>query len=272
MPELPEVETTRRGIEPYLVGARIHAITVRQKQLRWPVPDTLDRQLGGAKILRVKRRAKYLLLETTRGTLIIHLGMSGSLRIVDEGLAPGTHDHIDLHFGKGRLLRYTDPRRFGAWLWCEQAVDQHPLLASLGPEPLDDAFTGDTLFKRSRGRKLAVKSLIMDSHTVAGVGNIYANEALFMARIHPQRAAGRISRARYVRLADAIRTVLTDAIRQGGTTLRDFLNSEGKPGYFQQSLNVYGRASEPCPRCGAAIRETRSGQRSTFYCPHCQRY
>jgi len=271
MPELPEVETTRRGIEPYLVGTRIHSLVVRQKQLRWPVPDELAEGVAGAQVLRVSRRAKYLLIETSHGTLIIHLGMSGSLRIVDNTLTPDTHDHIDLRFGDGKMLRYTDPRRFGAWLWCEQAVDQYPLLASLGPEPLSDAFDGDYLFERSRGRKLAIKSFIMDSHTVAGVGNIYANEALFMAGIYPLRAAGRISRVRYARLADSIRSVLTAAIQQGGTTLRDFLNSEGKPGYFQQSLHVYDRASAPCSRCGAAIRETRSGQRSTFYCVRCQR-
>ncbi len=271
MPELPEVETTRRGIEPHLVGKTIHSLIVRQKQLRWPVPDELADRLAGATILRVDRRAKYLLVETSHGTLIIHLGMSGSLRIVDSALAPDTHDHIDLHFGNKKILRYTDPRRFGAWLWCEQSPKLHPLLASLGPEPLDDTFNGDYLFKKSRGRKQAIKSFIMDSHTVAGVGNIYANEALFMAGIHPLRAGGRISRKRYMRLAEAIRSVLAEAIRQGGTTLRDFLNSEGKPGYFQQSLQVYGRASEPCPHCRAPIRETRSGQRSTFYCPRCQR-
>jgi len=271
MPELPEVETTRRGIEPHLVGKSIHSLVVRQKQLRWPVPDELAERLTGAKVLRVARRAKYLLIETSHGTLIIHLGMSGSLRIVDSTLAPDTHDHIDLHFGNKKILRYTDPRRFGAWLWCGQTVDQHPLLASLGPEPLGDTFNGEYLFHRSRGRKLAIKSFIMDSHTVAGVGNIYANEALFMAGIHPLRAAGRISRALYMRLAEAIRNVLAAAIRQGGTTLRDFLNSEGKPGYFQQSLQVYARTAEPCPRCDTPIRETRSGQRSTFYCPRCQR-
>jgi formamidopyrimidine-DNA glycosylase len=270
MPELPEVEITRRGIEPHLAGTRIHTLTVRQKQLRWPVPDELATRIAGAQILRVTRRAKYLLVETSHGTLIIHLGMSGSLRIADETLAPGKHDHIDLHFGKGKLLRYTDPRRFGAWLWSEQAIDQHPLLALLGPEPLGDDFNSDYLFKKSRGRKLTVKSFIMDSHIVAGVGNIYANEALFMAGIHPLRAAGRISRTRYAQLVNAIQTVLEEAICQGGTTLRDFLNSEGKPGYFQQSLNVYGKATDPCPRCSTPIREIRSGQRSTFYCPRCQ--
>jgi formamidopyrimidine-DNA glycosylase len=271
MPELPEVETTRRGIEPHLLDARIHALTVRQKQLRWPVPDEMATRIAGARIEQVARRAKYLLIETTHGTLIIHLGMSGSLRIVDKTLTPEKHDHIDLHFGRGKLLRYTDPRRFGAWLWCEQSVYQHPLLASLGPEPLSDDFSGEYLFRKSRGRKLTVKSLIMDSHVVAGVGNIYANEALFMAGIHPLRPAGRISRLRYERLTKAICSVLDAAIRQGGTTLRDFLNSDGRPGYFQQSLHVYGRASEACTKCAAPIRETRSGQRSTFYCPRCQR-
>ncbi|TCK17105.1 DNA-(apurinic or apyrimidinic site) lyase [Thiogranum longum] len=270
MPELPEVETTCRGIEPHLTGKRVRGLVVRQKQLRWPVPDTLAHNITGAQIRRVTRRAKYLLIETSRGTLIIHLGMSGSLRIVDDTLAPDKHDHIDLLYGNGKLLRYTDPRRFGAWLWCEQSIDRHPLLTSLGPEPLADDFNGDYLFNKSRGRKLAIKSFIMDSHTVAGVGNIYANEALFMAGIHPLRAAGRISRARHVLLADAIQAVLRAAILQGGTTLRDFLNSEGKPGYFQQSLDVYGRTSDPCPRCGTPIRETRSSQRSTFYCPRCQ--
>ena len=234
------------------------------------MPDNLPGKIAGAEILRVTRRAKYLLIETTQGTLIIHLGMSGSLRVIDDNLPPGKHDHIDLHFGDGKLLRYTDPRRFGAWLWCEQSADRHPLLASLGPEPFANDFNGDYLFDKSRGRKSGIKSFIMDSHTVAGVGNIYANEALFMAGIHPLRAAGRISRQRHALLANAICTVLRAAIRQGGTTLRDFLNSEGKPGYFQQSLDVYGRTSDPCPRCGTPIRETRSAQRSTFYCPHCQ--
>ncbi len=271
MPELPEVETTCRGIEPHLAGTRVHHVTVRQKQLRWPVPGALAREIAGAQIRQVTRRAKYLLIGTSQGTLIIHLGMSGSLRIVDDSEAPGKHDHIDLHFGDSRLLRYTDPRRFGAWLWCTQPVEQHPLLAALGPEPLGDSFHGDYLFHQSRGRKLAIKSFIMDSHILAGVGNIYANEALFRAGIHPLRAAGRISRARHAVLADAIRDVLEAAIHQGGTTLRDFLNSEGKPGYFRQSLEVYGRTSDPCPRCGTPIREIRSGQRSTFYCPRCQR-
>ncbi len=271
MPELPEVETTRRGIEPHLLGQRIRSVEMRCRRLRWPVPAALTKHAAGARIEAVRRRAKYLLLDTSNGTLIIHLGMSGSLRILDRPEPPGVHDHVDLHFGAGRLLRYTDPRRFGAWLWTTGDSARHPLLAALGPEPLGEHFDGDYLYAHSRGRRLAVKSFIMDSHTVAGVGNIYANEALFEAGIHPARAAGRIGRARYRRLAETIREVLAAAIRQGGTTLRDFLGSDGRPGYFQQSLQVYGRGGEACPRCGARLRETRNGQRSTVYCPRCQR-
>jgi len=271
MPELPEVETTRRGIEPHLRGQTIQKLIVRQASLRWPVPATLARTIRHAHIERVSRRAKYLLIDTNRGTLIIHLGMSGSLRIVRDQTPPGPHDHIDLLMDNDLLLRYTDPRRFGAWLWTKNDIGAHPLLCKLGPEPLGDEFNMDYFFNRSRDRRLAIKSFLMDSHSVAGVGNIYASEALFRAGIHPARAAGRISRQRYARLVAAVKQVLTEAIRQGGTTLRDFSNSEGKPGYFQQSLNVYGRSGQPCPVCTTPIRETRTGQRSTFYCPRCQR-
>jgi formamidopyrimidine-DNA glycosylase len=271
MPELPEVETTRRGIEPYLVGVGIERLIVRQHQLRWPVARGLDRRLRGARIDAVARRAKYLLLSTETGTLIVHLGMSGSLRIVDSALAPGAHDHVDLLLDSGRRLRYSDPRRFGAWLWTPGDPAQHPLLSQLGPEPLGPDFDGDYLFRRSRGRKLAVKSLLMDSHIVAGVGNIYANEALHRGGIHPARSAGRISAQRYALLADAVKTVLNQAIGDGGTTLRDFVGGEGRPGYFQQSLRVYARTGEPCTICTAPVRQTRTGQRSTFYCPRCQR-
>ena len=270
MPELPEVETTRRGIEPHILGKTIEKLVVRQPRLRWPVPATLARQIKGRRITQVARRAKYLLLSTENGTLIIHLGMSGSLRIASHDDKPGAHDHIDMQLNDGSLLRYTDPRRFGAWLWTREDPATHELLRQLGPEPLGDAFDGDFLFAQSRGRKLAVKSFLMDSHRVAGVGNIYANEALFMAGIHPQRRAGRISRQRYQTLAEAVRKVLGAAIRQGGTTLRDFSNGEGKPGYFQQSLKVYGRKGAPCPVCATPIAESRTGQRSTFYCPRCQ--
>lgn len=270
MPELPEVETTRRGIEPHLRGQRIKQLVVRQRQLRWPVPRGLERKLLGQRIKHIDRRGKYLLLSIGDGTLIIHLGMSGSLRVLPKPSAPGPHDHIDLLLGDGRCLRFTDPRRFGAWLWTDKPVDQHPLLARLGPEPLSAAFNGDYLYQLSRGRKVAVKNFVMNSRIVVGVGNIYANEALFRAGILPARAAGRISAQRYAQLAEAIKAVLTDAIRQGGTTLRDFVGGEGKPGYFTQSLQVYGRRGVACPHCATPIRERRIGQRSSFYCPTCQ--
>jgi len=271
MPELPEVETTCRGIEPHLSGARIEQLIVRQRHLRWPVPRGLEQRLQGARINRVSRRAKYLLIATENGTLILHLGMSGRLRIIDNGEAPGPHDHVDMLMDTGKLLRYTDPRRFGAWLWTDAEPEAHPLLETLGPEPLGKRFDADYLYRKSRGRKAAIKSFLMDSRIVVGVGNIYANEALFAAGIHPARSAGRISAQRYTRLVEAVKQVLAKAIRQGGTTLRDFTNGEGKPGYFQQSLQVYGRAGKPCPSCTTPIREIRIGQRSSFFCTHCQR-
>jgi len=271
MPELPEVETTRRGIEPYLRGQTIQKLIVRQASLRWPVPAALANDIRHNRIERVSRRAKYLLIGTDSGTLIIHLGMSGSLRIVKDNSPHGPHDHIDMLMDDSILLRYSDPRRFGAWLWTKKDTDSHPLLCRLGPEPLSNDFNADYFFDRSRGRKLAIKSFLMDSHVVSGIGNIYASEALFRGGVHPARAAGRISRQRYVKLVDVVKQVLTEAIRQGGTTLRDFSNGEGKPGYFQQSLNVYGQSGNPCPVCTTPIREARTGQRSTFYCPHCQR-
>jgi formamidopyrimidine-DNA glycosylase len=271
MPELPEVETTRRGIEPHVCGHRVKQLLVRQRQLRWPVPRQLEQLLAGQRIERVERRGKYLLLAVGQGTLIIHLGMSGSLRVLTGDTPPGPHDHIDLLIDTGSRLRYTDPRRFGAWLWTDAGVEQHPLLANLGPEPLSDAFSAEVLYRLSRGRKVAVKSFIMDSHVVVGVGNIYANEALFRAGIHPARAAGRIGGQRYQQLVEAIQSVLAEAIRQGGTTLRDFVGGEGKPGYFKQRLQVYDRRDAPCPRCATQLRETRIGQRSSFYCPACQR-
>lgn len=271
MPELPEVETTRRGVEPHVRGRTVTGLIVRQRQLRWPVPARLRQHLLGHTVKAVNRRGKYLLLPVGAGTLIVHLGMSGSLRMLRDDVPPGIHDHIDLLLDSGNRLRFTDPRRFGAWLWSDTAAEQHPLLASLGPEPLGEAFNTDYLHTQARNRKLAVKSFIMNSHVVVGVGNIYANEALFRAGIHPARAAGRISRARYAGLVDSVRAVLEDAIRQGGTTLRDFVDGEGRPGYFAQQLQVYGRADKPCPRCAAPIRELRIGQRSSFYCPNCQR-
>ncbi len=272
MPELPEVETTCRGIAPHLTGRRITEVTVREPRLRWPVPADLSARLSGQRVIAVARRAKYLLVATEAGTLMIHLGMSGSLRIVPQASEPGRHAHIDVCIDDGRCLRYTDPRRFGSFHWVEGNVLDHALLAELGPEPLDaEAFTGDYLYRLSRGRRTAVKSFLMDSHVVVGVGNIYANEALFMAGIRPTAAAGRISRERYRRLVEAVREVLARAIEAGGTTLRDFTGSEGKPGYFAQQLRVYGRADEPCPNCGAPVRTQRLGQRAPYWGAHCQR-
>lgn len=271
MPELPEVETTRRGIEPHVRGRRIERLVVRQPRLRWPIPPELAVLLAGQTIERVERRGKYLLFPFARGTLLIHLGMSGSLRIIAAEQAAGKHDHVDIVLNSGQALRYTDPRRFGAMLWCDGDVRVHPLLAELGPEPLTEAFDGDYLFERSRARSAPVKTFLMDSHIVVGVGNIYANEALFSAGIRPDRAAGRVSRARYALLAAEVKRVLARSIKQGGTTLRDFVGGDGNPGYFRQQLNVYGRGGEPCRACGVALKEIRLGQRSTVFCPHCQK-
>lgn len=272
MPELPEVETTRRGISPHICGLRVAAVHVRQRQLRQPVPVTLQRDLVGQCIERVERRGKYLLLRTAAGTLLMHLGMSGSLRVLPpDGPAPGPHDHVDIVFDGGTVLRLRDPRRFGLALWTAEDPLRHALLKALGPEPLEEAFSGAYLYELSRGRRTAVKAFIMDGHIVVGVGNIYASEALYLAGIHPARAAGRISAARYDRLAAGIRRVLAAAIEQGGTTLRDFSGGDGQPGYFAQRLMVYGRDGQPCRACGAEIRSIRQSQRSSFFCVSCQR-
>lgn len=270
MPELPEVETTLRGIEPHVSGQRVARVIVRNPGLRWPVPPALAEELPGRQIERLERRAKYLLLHAGDGCLIIHLGMSGSLRIVPASAPINRHDHADIVLAGGHILRYCDPRRFGCLLWLKEDPATHPLLSALGPEPLGDGFDGDLLYRQSRGRKAPVKTFIMDNHVVVGVGNIYANEALFMAGIRPDRQAGAISLARYRLLAGCIREVLAQAIAVGGTTLRDFVGGDGKPGYFQQSLLVYGRGGEPCNRCHAVLKEIRLGQRSTVYCPACQ--
>jgi formamidopyrimidine-DNA glycosylase len=271
MPELPEVETTARGIRPHVVGKRIADVVVRDARLRWRVPATLAGHLRGNRFESVERRAKYLLLRAHDGSVLVHLGMSGSLRILPAATPHRKHDHIDIVFDDGTCLRLRDPRRFGAMLWCDGDCHDHKLLRDLGPEPLSDGFDGATLFERSRGRKVAVKLFLMDAHTVVGVGNIYANEALFRAGIRPGRAAGRVNRAEYDTLAKMIKQVLADAIEQGGTTLRDYVRSTGDLGYFQLKLNVYGKAEEPCPRCGQPVRHIRQGQRSTFYCARCQR-
>ena len=270
MPELPEVETTRRGVGPHLVGHRIERVVVRDRRLRWPVPDEV-RAAEGRCVERLDRRAKYLLASLGQGGLLMHLGMSGSLRIVPADAPPRTHDHYDLVLDDGRALRFNDPRRFGALLWFDAPAAGHPLLRDLGPEPLGPDFSGAMLHAAARGRRVPVKNFIMNAHVVVGVGNIYASEALFMAGIHPHRPAGRVSRARYDALAAAIRDVLGRAIRRGGTTLRDFVGVDGEPGYFAQELLVYGRAGQPCLQCGATVRQRVIGQRSSFYCIACQR-
>ena len=271
MPELPEVETTRRGIAPHLVGQTITGIAIHQRQLRWPISADLEAGLTGQKVTAVKRRAKYLLLTTGHGTALMHLGMSGSLRIVSNNLPLKKHDHVDMQLSNGQCLRYHDPRRFGALLWLTEAPEQHELLRHLGPEPLSDEFDAEYLHARAQGRRTPVKTFIMDGRIVVGVGNIYASEALFMAGIRPTRAAGKISLKRYAKLVETIKQVLSEAITQGGTTLRDFVNSDGEPGYFRQYLRVYERKGESCRECSAEIRAIRLGQRSTYYCPKCQR-
>ena len=270
MPELPEVETTRLGIRPHIEGRPLLGAVVRQQRLRWPVPARLGRLVCGQRLLRVGRRGKYLLLELEHGTLLLHLGMSGSLRILPPDTPAGVHDHLDLLF-PDCLLRLRDPRRFGAVLWTREPADRHPLLRHLGPEPLDPAFDGAVLHHSAARRRVAVKNLIMDGRVVVGVGNIYASEALFLSGIHPARACNRVSRQRYDRLAEQIGQVLEAAIRRGGTTLRDFQQEDGRPGYFTQELQVYGREGQACPRCEAPILQRRIGQRSSFYCRYCQR-
>ncbi|MEW5057933.1 MAG: bifunctional DNA-formamidopyrimidine glycosylase/DNA-(apurinic or apyrimidinic site) lyase [Cycloclasticus sp.] len=270
MPELPEVETTRRGIAPHIEGKKVQRVIVRQGKLRWPVSPEISSLLPNLCISRVRRRAKYLLLETEAGTLIIHLGMSGSLRIVNADSPLEKHEHIDIIFSDNSCLRYKDPRRFGCLLWTSAPIQQHKLIQHLGPEPLSADFEINDFYRKAKLRKTPIKNLIMDGKVVVGVGNIYACEALFAAAIHPQRAANNISRTRLEKLLNEIKKVLTLAIKQGGTTLKDFVNSEGKPGYFQQTLNVYGRSKQPCHVCNSPIKQVMIAQRSSFYCSHCQ--
>jgi formamidopyrimidine-DNA glycosylase len=271
VPELPEVETTRRGIAPALVGRRVRSVVLRERRLRWPVEPRLGEILAGQRVRSVDRRAKYLLLRLDRGTLLVHLGMSGSLRVCPPSAPSRPHDHYDIHLDGAILLRYHDPRRFGCALWIEGDPGLHPLLAGLGPEPLGEGFDAAYLAGLARGRRVAVKSFLMDARVVAGVGNIYANEALFLAGIDPRRAAGKVSALRYGRLVEAVREVLGEAIERGGTTLRDYVNGDGEPGWFGLSLRVYGRAGEPCTACGLPVRQAVLGQRGTFWCPGCQR-
>ncbi|HAD04075.1 MAG: DNA-formamidopyrimidine glycosylase [Desulfuromonadales bacterium GWD2_61_12] len=271
MPELPEVETIRRGLEPALLGRTITQVVLRHTRLRLPLAPELKKMLPGQRVLAIERRAKYLLLRLDQGVLLFHLGMSGYLRLVRAELEVQRHDHVDLLFDDGTILRFNDARRFGLMLWLGREADGHSLLAGLGPEPWDAAMTGDYLHAVAAGRKTAIKNVIMDQKVVVGVGNIYASEALYRAGIAPQAEAGRISLPRYQRLAEAMRAVLTEAVAAGGTTLRDFRDSQGKPGYFSRQLDVYGRAGAPCHGCGRPISQRKIGGRSSFFCRHCQR-
>ena len=271
MPELPEVETTRRGIMPHVVGKKITAVIIRDHRLRWPIPAHLNKKLVNQIVRNLARRTKYLIFHFDHGSMILHLGMTGSLRILTRGLPADKHDHVDILFGRKTRLRFRDPRRFGCILWTEDDPLQHALLQNLGPEPLAEELTGGYLFAISRRRAQALKTFLMDSRIVAGVGNIYANEALYAARILPGKKAGGITRKQCAKLATAIKDVLQRAIAKGGTTLRDYVNEQGEPGYFRLELKVYDRAGEPCYRCGTLIQAQRHGQRSSFYCPRCQR-
>jgi len=293
MPELPEVETTRRGLLP-LLGLTVESVIIRNASMRWPIPAHLVATLPGHKLLDLTRRAKYILARFETGTLILHLGMSGRICLLAEDEPPGKHDHFDIHFSGGQVLRLRDPRRFGAVLWAgvnefdeldvlnfdpdsaaasnhDLHVSRHSLIASLGPEPLEDAFNGEYLYKNIRTRSAPIKTTIMDSHLVVGVGNIYASESLFRSRIDPKTPANKLSKPRCQRLAAEIKLTLEDAIEAGGSSLRDFFGADGNPGYFQQSYFVYGRTGQPCRVCGTPIRLIKQGQRSTFYCPVCQK-
>ncbi|MDD1782049.1 bifunctional DNA-formamidopyrimidine glycosylase/DNA-(apurinic or apyrimidinic site) lyase [Enterovibrio sp. ZSDZ35] len=269
MPELPEVEVSRMGIKPHAEGQTVSKLDVRQPQLRWRIPDELY-DIEGQVIRAVKRRAKYLILETDIGYALVHLGMSGSLRVLPSGVPPDKHDHVDLHLATGVMIRYNDPRRFGAWLW-QPNDGAHPALEKLGPEPLTDDFTGDYLFEKSRGKRTAIKQFIMDNAVVVGVGNIYANESLFTSHIHPKRQAGQLTLEETKVLVADIKDVLATAIRQGGTTLKDFTQTDGKPGYFAQELLVYGKQGQPCPVCGSELESAKIGQRNTVFCAACQK-
>lgn len=273
MPELPEVETTRRGISPHIKGRKVSAVIIRNASLRWPVPKQLPETITRRKLIDIHRRGKYLLFEFANGYLLVHLGMSGSMRVILNNEAIANHDHIDLKFGNV-ILRYNDPRRFGAMLWNDNndgEVYAHKLLSHLGPEPLEDNFNGAHLFAKSRKRSQAVKTWIMDSKVVVGVGNIYANEALFNSGIHPLKAAQKLTKKQCDAFAQEIKSVLSYAIERGGTTLRDFVGGDGKPGYFAQELNVYGRGGKACHNCKRALTEKKLAQRTTVYCINCQK-
>ncbi|PNH88007.1 DNA-formamidopyrimidine glycosylase [Vibrio diazotrophicus] len=268
MPELPEVEVSRMGISPHLVGQKVRSLVFRTPKLRWDIPVEL-KQMEGQIIRSISRRAKYLLIETDIGTAIVHLGMSGSLRVLDGFITAGKHDHVDLTLSNGKVLRYNDPRRFGAWLWCPIG-ESHAVLGNIGPEPLTDEFDAPYMVEKAKNKRVAVKQFIMDNKIVVGVGNIYASESLFSSRIHPQRPACSLSLDEWKTLVAEIKAVLTGAIAQGGTTLKDFAQADGKPGYFAQELQVYGKAKQACPSCGKPIIDLKIGQRNTYFCPICQ--
>ncbi len=270
MPELPEVETTRRGLAPHLEGKRIRGVVLRRPDLRWPIPPEIQEILPGQRIAAVRRRAKYLLLDTDAGSALLHLGMTGSLRVLPAATVVTTHDHVDFTLSSGRVMRFNDPRRFGCLLW-QPVGETHELLQALGPEPLSEEFHGDYLYERSRGRSAPVKTFLMDQRIVVGVGNIYAAESLFRAGISPLRAAGKVSRERYAMLARSVKEILAHAITRGGTTLRDFITPDGVPGYFEQELSAYGRGGLPCPNCGRPLKYRDIGQRASVWCGHCQR-
>ena len=271
MPELPEVETTRRGLAPLVVGARVAAMHVYDPRLRWSVPPSLPKRIAGRTIDALDRRSKYLLFRSSKDTLLVHFGMTGSLRAFTKPPARRPHDHVDIVLESGVTLRYHDPRRFGAMLWLPPPAEAHPLLAKLGPEPFDPECDATYLRRATRARTVAIKLALMDSHLIVGVGNIYASESLFRAGIRPTTPVNRVSKARLARLVEEVRATLTDAIARGGSTLRDYVDSRGEPGYFQQDAFVYGRQGLPCKVCGAAIRQIRQGGRATCYCPACQR-
>ncbi len=269
MPELPEVETTLRGIRPHIKNKCVSRVIIRRPKLRWPIPTDLPQQIEQHRLLNLSRRAKYLLLHFETGTLLIHLGMSGSLRIINHNTPIAKHDHVDILFGQ-QGIRLTDPRRFGAVLWLGTEPYQHKLLSKLGPEPLSDDFTGAYLYQKAKNRKVRIKQFLMNQSIVTGIGNIYCTEALFSSGISPLRAAGHISLIRYTQLANHIKQILTEAIEQGGTTLRDFVGSDGQPGYFKQALNVYGRSGQTCIYCQSHLKEIKQANRTTIYCPQCQ--
>ena len=271
MPELPEVETSARGIRPHIDGQKLSRMVIRRKNLRWDIPKQQLQTLEGEHLLSVSRRGKYIILAFRSGSMLIHLGMSGNLRIVDSSTEVKKHDHIDAEFENGKILRLNDARRFGCWLFTEGAIDEHHLIQKLGPEPLTDDFSLEYFWQSSRGKKQAVKTWLMDSHLVVGVGNIYACESLFLANISPKAEVGRLSKKRLARLLLVVKQVLSAAIERGGTSLKDFVGSDGKPGYFKQELQVYGRAGQPCCVCQRPVKQIVQGQRSTFYCASCQK-